>query len=403
MDLGRLFLLGPAIELDQDRTCISGQPCNIDGFTGAFQATDRVMVLDTCGATDWPAGLPSDGSLTVSVSDGKASFGSSPLSAQGGEYRLCWCAGNCQVAAIDIGRLSIFGPRPLHQDRTCVAGQECFADGFRGHGLSSSDRWAVLSTCGAGLVDGLVNAGVLSSVTASGAAISFGALVTTAGGGSYRLCWCAAGGVCNTADHYLVDVGSFTLIGPATESPESIRTCFSGQTCSMTTPFGTMLSGADSYMILETCGISGVIQGLPDAGFLSLLPAAEDNATCVGGECELTFGTTLVTAFGGQYRLCWCAAGQACSTEEDFKVTVGQVELIGPYGATLGRTCIAGQTCVVDGILGNGLIGSDSLALLETCGTRDLVAQAPATSHSSGASYSFSALTIAGGPCVGDV
>ena len=396
MDVGRLLLLGPGIELDQDRTCTAGQTCNIDGFSGAFQTTDTLMVLETCGFAEWPAGLPSDGSLTLSASG--ASFGSVVLSAPGGEYRLCWCEGGCHVAATDIGRLSVFGPRLFHQDRTCVAGQECVADGLRGHGLSSSDQWAVLSTCGASIVDGLVNAGTIASVSASGAVISFGALVNTAGGGSYRLCWCAAGATCNKAEQYKVDVGLFMLIGPAAESTESIRTCFSGQTCSMTTPFGTMLSGADSYMILATCGASGIIDGLPDAGFLSLIPAAEDNSTCVGGECKLTFGTTVVTAAGGQYRLCWCAAGRACHAEEDFKVTVGGFELIGPFKMTPGRTCIAGQTCLVDGVLGNGLADTDSIALLETCGIREVVALAPNVINNSEPSYLFAPpLTAAGG------
>ena len=38
----------------------------------------------------------------------------------------------------------------------------------------------------------------------------------------------------------------------------------------------------------------------------------------------------VVTAPGGQYRLCWCAAGFRCSAAEDFKVDFGEMQIIGP-------------------------------------------------------------------------
>ena len=124
------------------------------------------------------------------------SWGSTPITAEGGQYRLCWCADRtrnitrpingtnnpnitfeleekdlhaCRETEhfrVDFGGLYLVGPTPLYQDRTCVSGQSCELQAILGHSLTSSlrrlqgttlvdypgDRFLILDTCGAPLV-----------------------------------------------------------------------------------------------------------------------------------------------------------------------------------------------------------------------------------------------------------
>jgi hypothetical protein len=79
------------------------------------------------------------------------------------------------------------------------------------------------------------------------------------------------------------------------------------------------------------------------------------------------FGNVEVTAAGGVYQLCWCASGYKCTYGQDFKVTMAELHVIGP---TLDQefTCVSGQTCTLDGIVGKDLVGSDTFFVLDTCG-----------------------------------
>ena len=103
------------------------------------------------------------------------------VTAQGGQYRICWCAttfrdnttsnasnststisGNrdqgvgyrCTAAedfVVDVGELVVVGPSPVAtQDRTCVAGRECRFNALTGPHLSEDDAIVVLDTCGVG-------------------------------------------------------------------------------------------------------------------------------------------------------------------------------------------------------------------------------------------------------------
>ena len=106
----------------------------------------------------------------------------------------------------------------------------------------------------------------------------------------------------------------------------------------------------------------------------------------------MTFGTTIVTAPGGQYQLCWCF-GQ-CIREEHFVVTVGTFELIGPQ-ALMGRTCIAGQSCVVDDVIAWSYNDTS-----DTLGTFDTLAYvAHGLNGLDGAMrFTFDLITSPGGP-----
>ena len=63
--------------------------------------------------------------------------------------------------------------------------------------------------------------------------------------------------------------------------------------------------------------------------------------------------------------MCWCAAGFRCSGAEDFRIHVGELQLVAaPAG--LDRTCVAGQTCALKQI---GNLEGSAFLVLDTCGT----------------------------------
>ena len=78
--------------LQQDKTCISGQVCNVKDIAGFLLDVtgDSVMVLDTCGHP----GRQSPARVTVRAeleTGGILHFGSNSAAMLGGTYRLCWC------------------------------------------------------------------------------------------------------------------------------------------------------------------------------------------------------------------------------------------------------------------------------------------------------------------------
>ena len=51
VDVGAITVVGPSPITVQDRTCVLGQECFLDGFTGQnLDPADQLMVLDTCQA-----------------------------------------------------------------------------------------------------------------------------------------------------------------------------------------------------------------------------------------------------------------------------------------------------------------------------------------------------------------
>ena len=118
------------------------------------------------------------GSLGQATESGALFFGdSTPETAMGGQYRLCWCGATAYPSGImnvtelqsstnntnttamtcslpehfrtDFGALEVLGPGPTFpQSRTCVSGQPCELQHFVGLGLSERDNLFVLDTCG---------------------------------------------------------------------------------------------------------------------------------------------------------------------------------------------------------------------------------------------------------------
>ena len=102
---------------------------------------------------------------------------------------------------------------------------------------------------------------------------------------------------------------------------------------------------------------------------ISRIESGDVFADVNGVSASVAFG--YMSASGGSYRLCRCAAGYPCSIAEAFRVTVGQLTIFGPPSSVLvpqERTCVSGQRCSLDGIVGHLLFDQGSFAILDTCG-----------------------------------
>ena len=413
VDVGAFSLLGPT-PMQQAFTCVAGRECSIDPITGFHLNENRLVVLETCGSERGVLRIPNSG---LSVSSGAASWGPLPLTAAGGQYRLCWCADlvmkplnesqntsrGCRIFSdytYDIGSFSILGPAPVLQSRTCVSGQNCQLDGFTGHGLSNLDKLLVLDTCGepTAVVPKWSLAGGSVETTSSGTAASWQAIVSAAGG-QYRLCWCAtlqinetsAGQFCTHAGDFAVDMGAMWLLGPTPLLQD--RTCISGQTCSSkgmvaTTGGGVFLSGR--VHVLDTCGQVGFLERFPAGGLSGEVRPLEGIVTSplagdlldVRGMSVVSWTSEALTVSAGQYRLCWCALLpgptniSGCVLTSEFSVDFGALHLYGPLPGHH-RTCVSGYTCSFGSIAGYGLSQNDTILVMETCGSNHVAARFP--------------------------
>jgi hypothetical protein len=414
-DAGTLTLVGVS-PLTQDRTCVSGQTCFIDGVTGeSLSQNDRVMVLDTCAADTVIPRFTENGfnaqagDLLSSVPGASFSWGHVAVTATGGLYRLCWCAGDaagtnssllpfaCSISEnfrVDMGALTLIGVSPLYQDRTCISGKTCSFDGITGKDLSSSDHFMILNTCAEeSAIPRFAAMGFFFQTTSSGGTVTWGSTSPTAAGGQYRLCWCGAGFACSVSDHFRVDAGELTLVGPTPLQQD--RTCVSGQTCYVDGITAQHLSHTDVVAILDTCAESSVLRKSPRTGGLLHLDPIN------GSGASFSWQSAVITSAGGQYRLCWCSVpssllvhpfaqnltdsisinaslsgstlGQTCSLAEDFRVDMGRLTLIGVSPLFQDRTCVSGRECTIDGILGEGLSNTDRFEILDTCGVPQLI------------------------------
>ena len=369
VDVGELQLIGVA-PLTQHRTCVAGHTCSFSKLLGRhLSSTDHVTIMDTCAGVTLLERWPHGGAMTISASGGAANTAAAPVTAQGGVYRLCWCASGqaCSLSedsSIDFGQLTLVGPRPLFQDRTCVSGKTCQVDGVEGQDLSSRDRVMVLDTCGAG--GSILGRSAVFDAHSSGVVVTLGSFVVTTPGGQYRLCWCsdtgeaevATGGLCggDVVSEFRVDLGRLTLVGPYLAHQQ---TCVSGNICSLAELLGHHLAGTDSILVLDTCQTSaGVVPRFGSGGMLTVASPHLD----------------VVSAAGGQYRLCWCAtpgdgsAVNPCATGENFWTDAGSLSLMGPSPLAQDQTCISGRTCSFD-VSGHELSALDRVLLLSTCGT----------------------------------
>ena len=391
VDAGSLTVRGP---VSMERTCVAGQACDIEGFRGwALTGADRVMLLNTCGLFS---------GMDTSQNLGEEQAASFTLT-QAGMYRLCWCGsepafngsitagnattGNTSVRLmtacdfpfefnIDAGGVLVTGPLPAA--RTCVSGQRCSLDGLLGIGLSESDVVLVMDTCASpNVIPLFTNAGLVQEVGRSGSYVSWSSTEITSSGGTYRLCWCTnrqvnttdsnITQVCQRLDNF-VDFGSLVLRAPYTLA--NPHKCIAGEACLSSYIAGSFISPFDSVRILDTCGVQSHIPGFQvDAWFRPVSAASAWNSSLSTPHHNMSLDILVVSAAGGQYRLCWCAQEFDCVTSASYRVDFGAVELVGPEHFQL-RTCISGQTCSIDSLLGLGLSNASSFLVMDTCGDR---------------------------------
>ena len=387
-DFGSLHVVGPAAS-QADATCVSGRACRIWHISGHLldANSSHLLILDTCAKE---MQTPTSFRPSTNVS---APFSVDEVPVIGGQYRLCWCGGTACVGEtafhMDVARVTVVGPNPLQQDRTCISGRMCSVEGILGVGLSSGDKAMILDTCGVrSHTNGLPNSGV--SVALSNTS-QFAWSTLSAKGGQYRLCWCAEEisvalatfptlpemhslTTCATATDFNVDFGQLELVGPL--HPDQQFTCVSGQTCTLRGPFDDA-SSEDAVLVLDSCGsATSSVPGSPQQPAFGLQ----------GGRASFSWGAVRQTMQGGEYRLCWCStrlhggvnlsAVELCQTSDQFIVSYGQLQVVGPSLNHV-RTCVAGWPCQITGLHGTHLQAGDSYLILDTCGLASHIPRSP--------------------------
>jgi hypothetical protein len=122
------------------------------------------------------------------------------------------------------------------------------------------------------------------------------------------------------------------------------RTCVSGQTCVLESILGEHLMAGDQVLVLETCGLPSAIPKHAYEGRV---------ASVFASGAHFTWGSIAITSPGGKYRLCWCASGFGCTSSEQYRTDFGFLQILGPSPIVQDRTCISGQTCNIDSLLGS--------------------------------------------------
>eukprot|EP00438_Fugacium_kawagutii_P024899 Skav220466 [mRNA] locus=scaffold3371:141367:147052:- [translate_table: standard] len=382
VDFGALDIVGP-VQTQEDSTCISGRACNVWHIKGHLMdsAPGHFLILDTCSM---PMRTPTshfgqghgNRSVVFAGNISSPSFVLEDVPEIGGEYRLCWCGPNaaggaCSAEAAfttDAGQVFVLGPRPLQQDRTCIAGRSCMVEDILGFGLSSKMQAMILDTCGVASF----GVGIATAGTTMANRSSFVWEKITAKGGQYRMCWCADTEMvalasipaapemsslkhCANPEDFNVDFGRLDLLGP--HHVEQSFTCVSGQSCVLK-GFQYDMSLGDSVLVLDTCGKG-----------TSLVPHwLQEPAFALPVNWAFSWGSIRHTPQGGEYRLCWCSKrpaegagsssnmtdGSPCQAAEHFAVDFGSLRMIGPV-STHTRTCVVGYPCWIAGLEGKDL------------------------------------------------
>ena len=432
VDAGELVLQG--VFPEQSFTCVRGRACFVSHVQGVYIESQKAefLIMATCSSN--PGSLKSSALAIARALPGTDVWWELSLTLPGGEYRLCWCADLQQGSAtwadnstisptewqvlsstlpsspglpfnftrynlsscgqpdfrVDVGTLHLVGPTSGHAF-TCISGRTCSVNSVEGLGLTNNDSYLVLDTCGvSAVVPRFSFAGSALSLSASGAAVSWGEVTVTAAGGEYRLCWCKEiaqswhdspnnySSNCESPTNFISDVGTLLLIGVDLEQP---RTCVSGSNCLVDGITGAYLQDGDGLLILDTCGLGGAP---PNVYHVTGVQPARASSNASGHTWY--WDATEAPILGGEYRLCWCSGiSKSCSLSMDFQVDFGRLFVQGPRPLQQSFTCISGQECEID-MTGGGRQSQDSFLILGTCGT----AAGHLATHKASAAYGMS-------------
>ena len=374
VNFGKLDVIGP-FPLQQERTCVGGQTCEFPIQVWHGSGQDSLLLLDTCGVD---SSIPKV--QTTRGHCGRASIvGTVPLqdfmvivetsTSSASECRaLCnahadmFSNTSCVAAMFKDSQSNVSIPPDTRGVGSCQLYSIC--------SLVSDEAsdYVVLTLQQTGMSQNLPLPSLLqlgnTSLPSSGsqtAIVAWGELVLTTAGGTFRMCWCAGGQMCRTPSEFGVDMGPFTLVGPLPLGTS--RTCSDGSTCVVDGLSGVGLLDGDRLLLQDTCGSTA--WGGAQLQQLQFLPVNTTTTDTTMSRTAVSFsnGSSQVLALrGGQYRLCWCAANFLCTSGVD----VGELVVRGP-AANQHRTCMAGQICEIQALLGRGLGVHDSLLVLETC------------------------------------
>lgn len=231
----------------------------------------------------------------------------------------------------DTGVMQLIGPAPVAQDRTCVSGRTCAANGLEGT-FGAPGRILVLDSCGlGGAVPRTSGDGRSAPTLPTVEPVVLGAGPWSSAGGVYRLCWCGLG-PCALPTDFAVDAGALTVLGPRPLDQD--RTCVAGAACRLDDISAQGPLAGSVLLASSTCGMDGaVVPRLPAAG-------ASD-----AGTWNFGWGNGVaLTAAGGAYRLCWCAAAGnaslACGVAAEFRVDLGAFYIVGPSPLSQAGPCV---------------------------------------------------------------
>jgi hypothetical protein len=322
-----------------------------------------MALLAECGAGPKVVGMPGTlGASSPAVGSGEILSWSTPVTPDGGEYKMCWCSAvsDCTTFAgfsTDVGVLTVTGPSS-GLTKTCSGGRPCHIDSIAGVYLRNNDSLQILNECGASPgVMGFPNDAKTTTGALGGTEHGWGLSRIAATGGVYKMCWCAKGQTCIEGIHHRKQLGILTVIGP---SGGLMRTCYAYGPCVWTGVTGEGLQDGDRIMLLEKCGEGTKVVGFPNND----IAVAAD----LGASYNFPGSDNVVTAGGHEYEMCWCGKDVGvCASPANFLVNAGTLKLIGPRTDNE-VSCVQGRTCHILDFTGVGLSDSNKMKMLDVCG-----------------------------------
>ncbi|CAE8601321.1 unnamed protein product, partial [Polarella glacialis] len=359
-----------------DAACGSiGRDVNTDARDQAGLAVPRVAQAESKQFS----ATATSGEFTVKLAAGDVPFG--------GRWQICHCPQRestdadeepCSTAAdfaTSAGVITVVGPAPNSQDRTCTAGSSCIlggnlGGGFVGQGLSTNDKLSLVhsgGTCGQTAQDLTVFGSVFLSIVKAGSSTFTHTLAasTLSRGGRWKVCYCARGslgaGGCSATTDFPAMAGYLTAIGPHPSTQD--QTCNAGISCTLYLVGESMQVGKDLTMLIPSSGTCG--SSARDSS------VARGNTKLLGTSFSVSLGQADLPK-GGQWILCYCATiSGSCPSDSYFSVRVGMLSVLGPSPNNQDRFCTAGKSCDLSGLTGFGLSRFDRVRAIDpqaTCG-----------------------------------